>query len=41
MAGRLKMLYGAIVILLALLNLTAGAAYMNAVTGTQSAPLLG
>ena len=41
MAARLKILYIAIVILLALLNLTAGAAYVTAVTGTQFAPLLG
>ena len=41
MAARLKMLYVAVVILLALLNLTAGAAYVTAFTGTQFAPPLG
>ena len=41
MAARLKMLYVAIVILLALLNLKAGAAYVSAGTGTRFAPLLG
>lgn len=41
MAAQLKMLYVALVILLALLNLTAGAAYVTAITGTQFAPPLG